>query len=100
MVPLEEHFGDVHRANLGDLQRILSSRSNVDDYVLDDMTSTSLAPASFDAVVAVEVLEHVEADDAFVANVTSTPCAYADASRARPANSVRCRARSPSGGRR
>jgi SAM-dependent methyltransferase len=50
-------------------QRLLARRSNVADYVLDDMTDTRLPAHSFDAVVAVEVLEHVERDDAFVANV-------------------------------
>jgi SAM-dependent methyltransferase len=48
---------------------VLDRRSNVVDYVLDDMTQTALPPASFDVVVAVEVLEHVEEDDAFVRNV-------------------------------
>jgi SAM-dependent methyltransferase len=53
-----------------DLQmRVMSTRSNVYDYLVDDMTKTRLVPESFDAVVAVEVLEHVEADEAFVANV-------------------------------
>jgi SAM-dependent methyltransferase len=50
-------------------QRLLARRSNVADYVIDDMTDTRLPAHSFDAVVAVEVLEHVERDDAFVANV-------------------------------
>lgn len=48
---------------------VLSHRTNVEEYVLDDMTRTALPPASFDIVVAVEVLEHVEDDDAFVRNV-------------------------------
>lgn len=52
-------------------RRVLGRRSNVDDYIIDDMTRTSLAPGSFDAIVAVEVLEHVDEDDAFVRNVAS-----------------------------
>jgi SAM-dependent methyltransferase len=44
-------------------------RSNVVRYLLDDMTETSLTAGSFDVVVAVEVLEHVEQDEAFVRNV-------------------------------
>lgn len=50
-------------------QRVLSRRSNVQDYVIDDMTATQLPPSSYDVVVAVEVLEHVEQDAAFVQNV-------------------------------
>lgn len=49
--------------------KVLSRRSNVSDYIYDDMVETKIAPASFDAVNATEVLEHVEQDEAFVANV-------------------------------
>jgi SAM-dependent methyltransferase len=44
-------------------------RSNVVAVVYDDMTSSALASASFDIVIAVEVLEHVTEDEAFVRNV-------------------------------
>ncbi len=44
-------------------------RSNIADIVFDDMTRTTLPAESFDGVVSVEVLEHVEQDHAFVANV-------------------------------
>ena len=44
-------------------------RSNVETVVYDDMTRTELPGASFDIVVSVEVLEHVEEDDDFVRNV-------------------------------
>jgi SAM-dependent methyltransferase len=47
-------------------------RSNVAGLVYDDMTRTKLPSASFDTVVAVEVLEHVEEDDLFVRNVART----------------------------
>jgi SAM-dependent methyltransferase len=50
-------------------RQVIASRTNVYDYVIDDMTDTRLPARSFDVVVAVEVLEHVEADEAFVANV-------------------------------
>jgi SAM-dependent methyltransferase len=44
-------------------------RSNVEAVILDDMTRSTLADASFDCVIAVEVLEHVEEDGLFVENV-------------------------------
>ena len=37
--------------------------------ILEDMTRCSLPSASFDGVVSVEVIEHVEEDDAFVAQM-------------------------------
>jgi SAM-dependent methyltransferase len=51
-------------------RKVLVRRSNVKDYVIDDMTETKLKDATFDVVVAVEVLEHVEQDEAFVRNVS------------------------------
>lgn len=44
-------------------------RSNVRAVVFDDMTRSALPAAAFDCVVAVEVLEHVEEDAAFVREV-------------------------------
>jgi SAM-dependent methyltransferase len=49
--------------------KVLARRSNVSAYIYDDMTQTKINPGSFDAVNATEVLEHVEDDEAFVANV-------------------------------
>jgi SAM-dependent methyltransferase len=46
-----------------------SRRSNITRVVMDDMTQSALPDATFDCVVAVEVLEHVEADFAFVQQV-------------------------------
>jgi SAM-dependent methyltransferase len=46
-----------------------SRRSNVKATVYDDMTRTNLPANSYDVVVAVEVLEHVEEDVCFVQNV-------------------------------
>jgi SAM-dependent methyltransferase len=48
---------------------ILAKRSNVTSYIYDDMTRTAIAPHSYDLVIAIEVLEHVDQDAAFVANV-------------------------------
>jgi SAM-dependent methyltransferase len=46
-----------------------SRRSNVREIRLDDMTRSTLADASFDYVLAVEVLEHVDEDARFVSEV-------------------------------
>jgi 2-polyprenyl-3-methyl-5-hydroxy-6-metoxy-1,4-benzoquinol methylase len=48
---------------------VLGRRSNVKEYKYDDMTRTTLPAEHFDVVNAVEVLEHVEEDEKFVANV-------------------------------
>ena len=45
-------------------------RSNIVQVVYDDMTKSQLPDATYDIVMAIEVLEHVEADDLFVANVS------------------------------
>jgi 2-polyprenyl-3-methyl-5-hydroxy-6-metoxy-1,4-benzoquinol methylase len=47
----------------------LGRRSNVRQVLYDDMTCSSLPDSAFDVVVAVEVLEHVEDDAAFVRQV-------------------------------
>lgn len=49
--------------------RTRARRSNVRAILYDDMAATRLPPASFDCIVAVEVLEHVQEDEAFVRNV-------------------------------
>jgi len=59
--------------NLGVTQRMVSQlrarRSNVQEVLLDDMTHSELPDACFDCVVAVEVIEHVAEDEAFVREV-------------------------------
>jgi SAM-dependent methyltransferase len=61
------------KLNLGLTDRLQeetrSRRSNVKEVMYDDMTKTTLPPNSFDVIVAVEVLEHVAEDKAFVTNV-------------------------------
>src|SRR5690606_25137577 len=44
-------------------------RSNITDLVIQDMTQSTLPEASYDAVVCIEVIEHVEQDDAFVKHI-------------------------------
>ncbi len=51
------------------IRQTMRRRSNIREVVFDDMTRTDLPAESFDLVVAVEVLEHVEEDDLFVRNV-------------------------------
>lgn len=51
------------------LRAIQGRRSNVVSVILEDMTHCSLASATFEGVVSVEVIEHVEHDDTFVAQV-------------------------------
>lgn len=50
-------------------QQTLKRRSNVREVVYDDMTASKLPAATYDCVVAVEVLEHVEKDRDFVSGV-------------------------------
>jgi SAM-dependent methyltransferase len=62
-----------HALNLGLTDSIVSDlkskRSNISSFVFGDMTECDLPSESFDMVVSVEVLEHVELDDKFIANV-------------------------------
>lgn len=48
---------------------VLRRRSNVKEYLYDDMTVTRLPMSYFDAVSAIEVIEHVEDDEQFVRNI-------------------------------
>lgn len=71
-VPQEE--GPKKELNLGFtdnlLRTIQNKRSNIKDLVIQDMTESTLLDNSYDAVVCIEVIEHVEADDKFVENIS------------------------------
>ncbi|MGH8598022.1 MAG: methyltransferase domain-containing protein, partial [Gammaproteobacteria bacterium] len=49
--------------------QVMQSRSNIRRVIFDDMTRSALPSNSFDGAIAVEVLEHVEADRSFVREV-------------------------------
>jgi SAM-dependent methyltransferase len=70
---LERNTGTQMQLNLGMTSTMIdttkSRRSNIDALVFDDMTESRLENESFDCVVAVEVLEHVERDRDFLRHV-------------------------------
>ena len=51
------------------IQDVKTRRGNVSHVVYDDMTASGFKTGSFDCVVAIEVLEHVERDDVFLQEV-------------------------------
>jgi len=51
------------------LEMIRRRRSNVEDVVLEDMAQCSLPSESFDGVVSVETIEHVDDPEGFVAQI-------------------------------
>jgi SAM-dependent methyltransferase len=61
------------RLNLGVtdamVRQLRARRSNIRRVMLDDMTHSALPDASFDCVVAVEVIEHVDDDEAFIREI-------------------------------
>jgi 2-polyprenyl-3-methyl-5-hydroxy-6-metoxy-1,4-benzoquinol methylase len=62
-----------HTLNLGVepwmVTQLRKRRSNIERFLYDDMTTSRLGAESYDGVVAVEVLEHIERDDLFVSEV-------------------------------
>lgn len=52
------------------IDQVKQRRSNIEEVVIGDMTDSDLPDAEFDLVVSVEVIEHVEADDKFVNEIS------------------------------
>lgn len=73
LLDVPQESGVKEALNLGFTHDILESikkkRSNIRDLIVEDMTQSTLNDNSFDAVVCVEVIEHVLEDDIFVKNI-------------------------------
>ena len=74
LLDVPQETGTKESLNLGFTDTILTTikkkRSNIKDVVIQDMTASTIEDASFDAVVCIEVIEHVEKDDVFVKNIS------------------------------
>jgi len=74
LLDVPQESGSREELNLGFTESILSTiqkkRSNIKDVIIQDMTKSELPGDSYDAVVCVEVIEHVEQDDVFVKNIS------------------------------
>ncbi len=74
LLDVPQESGTREELNLGFTKNILKTiqkkRSNIKDLVVQDMTESTLEDASYDAVVCIEVIEHVEKDDIFVKNIS------------------------------
>ncbi len=73
LLDVPQESGTKQALNLGFTDSILTTiqkkRSNISDVIIQDMTHSSLPAGSYDAVVSIEVIEHVEADDLFVKHI-------------------------------
>lgn len=73
LLDVPQESGTREDLHLGFTDSILSTiqkkRSNISEVIIQDMTKSTLKDASYDAVVCVEVIEHVEEDDVFVKNI-------------------------------
>lgn len=73
LLDVPQEAGTKSELNLGFTEDILTNlqkkRSNIKDLVVQDMTQSTLPEAIYDAVVCVEVIEHVEQDEAFVKHI-------------------------------
>lgn len=74
LLDVPQESGTREELNLGFTNNILTTiqkeRSNIKDVVIQDMTRSTLQDESYDAVVCIEVIEHVEEDEIFVKNIS------------------------------
>lgn len=74
LLDVPQESGTKENLNLGFTDVILSTirkkRSNISNVIIQDMTKSELEDASYDAVICVEVIEHIEDDDMFVKNIS------------------------------
>lgn len=74
LLDVPQESGTREELNLGFTSDILNNiqkrRSNIKDLVIEDMTKSKLPDNAYDAVVCIEVIEHVEEDDVFVKNIS------------------------------
>lgn len=74
LLDVPQESGDKEKLNLGFtnslLENVKTKRSNIKDIIIEDMTKSTLPNESYDAVVCVEVIEHVPEDDLFVKNIS------------------------------
>lgn len=70
-LPRETELQETLHLGINDeiIAQIKRRRSNVQQVIFDDMTSSALPDDSFDVIVAIEVLEHVEEDALFIEQV-------------------------------
>jgi len=74
LLDVPQQKGTREKLNLGFTSEILGNikekRSNIKDVVIQDMTKSTLLDGAYNAVVCIEVIEHVEKDDLFVKNIS------------------------------
>ncbi len=74
LLDVPQEAGTKQALNLGFTDSILSSiqqkRSNISDLLIQDMTQSTLPNDTYDAVACIEVIEHVQDDEAFVAHIS------------------------------
>lgn len=74
LLDVPQEAGAKSELNLGFTEDILKNhqkkRSNIKDLMVQDMTKSTLPDATYDAVVCVEVIEHVQDDEAFIRNIS------------------------------
>jgi 2-polyprenyl-3-methyl-5-hydroxy-6-metoxy-1,4-benzoquinol methylase len=73
LLDVPQEAGTREALHLGFTKDILTTiqkkRSNIKDLLIQDMTQSTIEEASYDAVISVEVIEHIVEDELFVKNI-------------------------------